>query len=80
MSADMAEGVFNGPGRYADQCTAARAGCQAKGIVLLVYEGTRGPGFEVQGPLEMIRQLPEVLRDLAEHIEGQLIQEGFRRG
>jgi len=80
VSARVVEDVFNGPGRYADQCTAARAACGAKGVVLLVYEGGRGAGFEVQGPLEMIQQLPGTLRDLAEHIEGQLVEEGLRRG
>lgn len=64
--------VFNGPGRYDAQCTEARAACGAKGLILIVWEGSAGAGFEVQGPLEMILQMPGALRDVAAHIEAQI--------
>ncbi|MEY4545369.1 MAG: hypothetical protein RL685_1564 [Pseudomonadota bacterium] len=63
---------FNGPGKYDAECTAAREACGAQGAVLIVYEGQRGMGFSVQGPMPMVVGLPSVLRDVADQIEAQL--------
>jgi hypothetical protein len=58
-----------GPGKYDDLCTAAREAANAVGVILLVFGGDKGGGFSCQTPPEITRQLPDILRSLAEQIE-----------
>lgn len=58
-----------GPGKYDAECTAVRELCDAKGAVLIVYQGAHGSGFSCQGPLEMHTTMPAALREIADQIE-----------
>lgn len=58
--------MAQGPGKYDDECTAARLMTNAQAVMLLVLNGDRGTGFSVQasgGPL-----MPLVLADLLEYV------------
>lgn len=61
-----------GGGRYDAECTELRARLGASGIILIVRDGIRGEGFEVQmhDPRDMLA-LPSVLRQLADQIEAR---------
>lgn len=61
----------NGPGKYDPECTSVLVATKAVCVVMLVIHGDRGTGFSVtsQSP-EVLTQLPEVLRHLADSIEG----------
>jgi hypothetical protein len=58
-----------GPGKYDAECTQAREAAKATGALLVIFEGDRGFGFSVQGPLPMIAEIPQVLRVMADKIE-----------
>lgn len=65
-----------GPGRYDDECTAARALTAAQVCMLIVIGGAKGSGFSVQvaGTDEqnaaVVAKLPALLREMARQIEG----------
>jgi hypothetical protein len=59
----------NGPGKYNDIATMARELANAEGVVLVVINGIRGEGFEVQGTAPLIAAMPRLLRMLADDIE-----------
>jgi hypothetical protein len=61
-----------GPGKYDKLASDAREKAEAVGVVLIVYEGSKGSGFSVQMPREPMRTLPAVLRQLADDIERDL--------
>lgn len=62
----------NGPGRYDPECTELRERLKASGLVLIVRDGIKGEGFEVQlNALDLIH-FPKVLREMADQIEAQL--------
>jgi hypothetical protein len=61
-----------GPGKYDQLCTAARLGAKANGVVLIVVDGEHGPGFSVQGPIQLVTMMPDLLRHLADDIEQSL--------
>lgn len=58
-----------GPGKYDSACTGARIETGGKAVILIVIDGTQGSGFSVQAPPEILRHLPEVLREVAAEIE-----------
>ena len=60
-----------GPGRYNDVCTYVRKRTRARLVILMILDGERGEGFEVQtsDPL-LLKTLPKLLRDMADGIEG----------
>ena len=58
-----------GPGKYDDLASDVRAKAQARGVLLLVVEGTRGSGFSAQLSLPLTLRLPQILRDIADQIE-----------
>jgi hypothetical protein len=60
---------MRGPGKYDDACTAVRVATDAQGVVLIIVNGHSGSGFSVQGTLAMLRDLPTVLRTIADQIE-----------
>jgi hypothetical protein len=61
-----------GPGKYDDVCTAVRAQTQAKGVIVVIFDGNKGGGFSMQADLETTMKLPELLRILANKIEHDL--------
>lgn len=62
-----------GPGKYDAQCTAAREATKARGVVLIVIDGEKGAGFEVQAPMDVQLALPALLRQVADGIEAELM-------
>lgn len=58
-----------GPGKYDDLCTYVREQAKAEGAIVIVYNGLRGNGFEVQATLPLTLRLPEMLRTMADQIE-----------
>jgi hypothetical protein len=58
-----------GPGKYVDLATAARLSAEAEGVILLIFGGRLGEGFEVQATLPLTLRLPEILRTIADQIE-----------
>lgn len=72
----MSDGLFNGPGKYDAECTAARKSTGG-GVILIVLDGSRGEGFEVQATLDHLMDLPRILRAVAEGIEAQQRAEGL---
>jgi hypothetical protein len=67
---------FNGPGRYNAAAERARRHAEAAGVVLIVYKGKHGDGFEVHLPPEALGRMPYVLRQVADQIEQQLAAAG----
>lgn len=66
--------MSHGPGKYDDACTKARLATGAEGVVLIVSHGQFGDGFAVQVSPSFLRQLPAVLRFMADQIERDLAQ------
>lgn len=62
---------MNNPGKYDEACTMVRLLTNAGGVIVIVFDGTQGSGFSVQGPPSLIVQLPELLRRCADGIESQ---------
>jgi hypothetical protein len=58
-----------GPGKYDEETTLLREKTEAKGVVLLIFNGKKGSGFSCQAPLELQLRLPAILREMAEEIE-----------
>lgn len=63
----------NGPGKYDPECTELRERLKASGIVLIVRDGVKGEGFEVQLNAVDLVVFPSVLRQMADQIEAQLM-------
>jgi NAD(P)H-dependent flavin oxidoreductase YrpB (nitropropane dioxygenase family) len=59
-----------GPGKYDDLCTKVREEAGALGVILIVVQGDKGGGFSCQLPLDVMLCVPEILRDIAQQIEG----------
>ena len=58
-----------GPGVYDEETTLLREKTEAKGVVLLIFNGKKGSGFSCQAPFELQLRLPAILREMAEKIE-----------
>lgn len=60
-----------GPGKYDAECVKALVDTGGHSVVLIVLDGVHGSGFSVasKDPLTE-RKLPELLRQLADVIEG----------
>lgn len=65
----MSEPKSTGPGKYDDIATMAREAARADGVILIVFNGIRGQGFEVQAPAFVVELMPGLLRRLADDIE-----------
>lgn len=57
--------MATGPGKYDEQCTAARINTGASGVILIVLGGMHGTGFSMQTALEIS---PAQLADLLENV------------
>jgi hypothetical protein len=58
-----------GPGKYDGLCTYVREQTKAFGAAVMVWGGTEGFGFSVQAPIEVVKDLPRMLRSMADQIE-----------
>jgi len=65
-----------GPGKYDEALTLARKKSKATAALLIVLDGEHGPGFSVQGQLDTLVALPEILRMVAKEIEGTIRKGG----
>jgi hypothetical protein len=61
-----------GPGKYDDLCTVVRETAKAQAVIIMVFDGDKGSGFSIQGPLEFSTTLPRVLREMANQIDKDL--------
>jgi hypothetical protein len=61
-----------GGGKYDGFTTTIREATGADGVVLMVLGGVMGQGFSVQGTEKVVRALPEMLREIADQIEGDM--------
>lgn len=59
----------NGPSKYDDLITLVRERTGAAGVILL--GGRRGSGFGAQLPAEAADSVPEMLRNIADQMEGK---------
>lgn len=58
-----------GGGKYDDLCTLVREQAKADGVVLIVFNGTKGNGLSVAATIDVLRILPDDLRRLADGME-----------
>ncbi len=65
---------LNGPGKYDDLATDVRLKAKAAGVIVIVFDGTKGHGFSAQLSPEILIGVPQILRDTARHIEAQLTE------
>lgn len=62
-----------GAGKYDDLATTARQSANARGVIVIVFEGDKGNGFSVQtADLQLVARVPAILRDVADGIEADL--------
>jgi hypothetical protein len=67
-----------GPGQYDDIAGVVRDYTKGKAVIVAVVEGSRGNGFSIQTTdPTILLALPQVLRHIAESIEGDLRQQGL---
>lgn len=59
------------PSKYDELCTIAREMSHADGAILIIINGTRGSGFAVQAPIELVLKIPALLRETADNIEAE---------
>ncbi len=57
-----------GPGKYDDLCTELREKSGSIGVAIIVWDGKKGPGFSVEGPVEFHIMLPGTLEFMAKTI------------
>lgn len=58
-----------GPGKYDDITTEVRERLGSTGVLVIVLDGVKGPGFSAQLSAEMLTKVPDILRDVADQIE-----------
>jgi hypothetical protein len=61
-----------GPGKYDAEATLVMESAHASDVVVIVIGGDRGEGFSVQATLSVTRQLPKMLREIADQIEPEI--------
>jgi hypothetical protein len=62
-----------GPGKYDAICTQARESAQAEGAIVIIINGNMGSGFSVQGPADLVQQLPNILQSMASQIRNEVL-------
>lgn len=62
-----------GPGKYDELCTLAREGAQAEGAVVIIFKGTRGSGFSVQGSLAVHEMVLDTLNAMVARERGDML-------
>lgn len=61
-----------GPGKYDDVCTDVLEKTKARGVIVIVLDGSLGHGFSVQADAATTFMLPEMLRRVADEVEHSL--------
>jgi hypothetical protein len=74
-----------GPGKYDDLCKQIKDSTKAKGLLLVILDGDRGTGASCKMDFEIVKQMPNILRAVADEMEqgtNQLlkIMEGGNQG
>lgn len=57
-----------GPGKYDDLCTYVREQTEAKGAIVIVFDGKHGSGFSCQADGPTTLSLPRLLESVARQI------------
>jgi len=63
---------MTGGGRYEHEVSELRKKIQAHGVIVAVFHGDRGDGFEVQIPPQVAHLVPKVLREIADKMEADV--------
>lgn len=61
-----------GAGKYYEETQSLRSTLPARGVLLIVIEGPKGTGFEIQIPPELCQKMPMALREVADKMEADL--------
>jgi hypothetical protein len=67
-----------GAGKYDEECTQVREATGARGVVMIVFDGSKGSGFSVQTwDMQLLETLPDLLEGVAkqiraDHMRGRL--------
>jgi hypothetical protein len=64
-----------GPGKYDDVATKAREMTNALGVIVIIFGGDKGNGFSLQAvyqPNEFMKNVPKMLRTVADQIDADL--------
>jgi len=61
-----------GAGKYGREVAEIQRQFNADAVLLMVIGGVRGESFSVAAPVEMLKQLPEMLRYVADQIEADM--------
>jgi hypothetical protein len=59
-------------GKYDAECEEIRKRLGSQGVLLIVLDGPKGPGFSAQATFEILAGMPELLRITADSIEKDL--------
>ena len=57
-----------GPGIYDNLCTTVRLTTQARGVIVIIIDGSQGSGFSAQLAPELQAGLPDVLEATAQQM------------
>jgi hypothetical protein len=64
---------MNGPGKYDEECTIAREATGGVLVALIVLNGDRGSGFQIQGTdPELLRRMPGMLEFMARQMRAEM--------
>jgi hypothetical protein len=63
-----------GGGRYEKETRDIRHNLRALGVILIVFNGSKGDGFEVHIPDLLASAVPKVLREIADEMEADTNQ------
>jgi len=67
--------LLNGPGKYDDLCREVQTRTNARGAIVLIFDGDNGNGFSVHAEFEIIATLPEILEQMATEIRSARTQQ-----
>jgi hypothetical protein len=62
-----------GPGKYDDLCSEVRVKADARAVLLLVIDGSKGSGFSCQADMLTTLALPDILERVAKDIRADQI-------
>jgi hypothetical protein len=61
-----------GPGKYDSLCTTVRETVNARGAIVIIFDGMRGSGFSCQADAETTSRLPEILETMARQMRADM--------
>ncbi len=62
-----------GEGKYDHLATLVRQQSHAHGVAVVVFDGSRGSGFSVQGTPQFLITLPATLREIADAVDADIL-------